>query len=397
MNLELHILQSFGPSNLNRDDTGSPKDAIFGGVRRARISSQCLKRSIRRHPSFQERIQAAGGDVGKRTKLIEEELAKKLLEAGVTENGAHAVSAALVYLLGLNFDKKSVAEGKPRTQYLLYLGENEIRDLAHIGARQDVQDAIIENFKRCKDDLEKLKDSVAKEKTLKDIGKELKEVVGSSRLEARAYAADIALFGRMVADDKTMNVDAACQVAHAISTHKASMEIDFYTAVDDFNIEDSGAGMMGTMEYNSSCYYRYANVDVALLSDNLAHNRDLLNATLRGFVEASIKAIPTGKQNSTAAQNAPVYAKVILRNDGFPWALTGAFSRPVSVSPSEDSSLEEKSIGRLEEYLNDLKRVYGEGGIVFESCFSVVGDKRGSLAELLEGLDRALVGMGKNK
>ena len=101
-------------------------------------------------------------------------------------------------------------------------------------------------------------------KAVIQVAKELKKLI--SRKD-KVYAADIALFGRMVADDKAMNVDASCQVAHSISTHPLDTEVDYFTAVDDLKEtdDDAGAAMIDQVELNGSCHYRYLNIDIASL------------------------------------------------------------------------------------------------------------------------------------
>lgn len=388
MNLEMHVLQNFVPSNLNRDDTGTPKDCVFGGVRRARISSQCLKRSIRLHPAFAARVEEAGGDIGKRTKLIRDEIAKVLTADGTAEGTARAAAAGIVNLLGLKFENSKAVDAKAKTQYLLYLGENEVRELAELAMRPEILEVAESAYTDHGDDWEKIAETFGKAKSLGDVNKEVKNVVNNSRLGARAYAADIALFGRMIADDKNMNVDAACQVAHAISTNRADIDIDFYTAVDDFNQDDAGAGMMGTSEFTSSCFYRYINLDLDKLQENLAHNQDLLRAAVLGFVEAAVKAVPSGKQNSSAAHNPPSYVRVIVRDDGFPWSLAGAFSDPVRPDERKSLSLERVSADRLESYLEQLKSAYGDEGLKYDEFFSTLkGKDGGSMKDQFEKLE----------
>jgi CRISPR system Cascade subunit CasC len=336
LHLELHIIQNFAPNNLNRDDVGSPKECVFGGVRRARISSQALKRSMRTHPTFQNAIRAAGGDVGIRTRLLKTELDRKLAEMGESDEDARDVMTSFLIedAFGLKLNEKRQGE----TQYLLYVGRNELDLLA--GALQQHREEILGGDQD------------------KQLKKDLKGIVSG---KGKAYAADVALFGRMVADDKTMNVDATCQVAHSISTHEVMTDIDYFTAVDDLNPEsETGAGMIGQVELNGSCHYRYLNVDVASLQHNLGHNGDLTSATVGALVEAALLAIPTGKQNSTAAHNMPHYATVLIREDGRLWSLAGAFSKPVAVNDLKGSSFEEVSVSRLDAYLNELERAYGE-------------------------------------
>jgi len=184
-------------------------------------------------------------------------------------------------------------------------------------------------------------------------------------------------------------VDAACQVAHAISTHKVEMEMDYFTAVDDLLPEgESGSDMIGTVEFNSSCFYRYANIDLEKLAYNLGDtNGDQLTSTVKGFIKASVMAVPTGKQNSMAAQNPVGYARVLLRNDGFPWSLANAFQTPVRATA--DKSPEAQSIERLESYYQKLAKVYGAEGVLCDKTMNLE-DCKVSLKNLLDAVGDAL-------
>jgi CRISPR system Cascade subunit CasC len=379
MIVELHIIQNFAPSNLNRDDTNAPKDCEFGGYRRARISSQCIKRSVRLHPAFTNTVKKAGGDIGIRTKRIKKKLCDLFTEIyKKAPEEAEAVAVAVIDLLGLKLSEEE------KTEYLLYLGENEVAEIARIAATDW---EILEGFKPDKEKGKKKKESASNE--LRSIQSSLAAVVSKSRKEAKSYAADIALFGRMVADSKNMNVDAACQVAHAISTHKVEMEMDYFTAVDDLLPgEESGSDMIGVVEFNSSCFYRYSLIDVKKLEKNLGFNDDLLKAAVLGYLDASIKAIPTGKQNSMAAQNPAGYARVIVRRDGFPWSLANAFQKPMR--PSNDQSIEEASIAQLDDYFNRMSRTYGNGGIICDASINLYDSKSLPLKQMLENVTAAI-------
>ena len=361
LHLELHIIQNFAPSNLNRDDVGSPKECTFGGVRRARISSQALKRAMRKHQSFQEAVREAGGDLGVRTLQLKNELTKKLSAKGIND-GEERNTLADFFIkeaLKLKFSKKN----PDNTEYLLYIGQTDIENVAEM---------LYDN-----------RETIAKASDTKTIVKKLKGLVSSKH---KVYAADIALFGRMVADDKAMNVDASCQVAHSISTHPVETEIDYFTAVDDLKAmdleDDAGAGMIGQVELNGSCHYRYLNVDIVSLHENLGFHHDLTAATVGGLIVAAARAIPTGKQNSTAAQNPPHYIKAILREDGQLWSLAGAFSKPVRVLPNQDHSYEEKSVERLEDYLQKLTYAYGAPENAFDQKIEL-GSQDGTSLEKL--------------
>ncbi len=373
MIVELHIIQNFAPSNLNRDDSNAPKDCEFGGYRRSRISSQCIKRSVRWHPAFQNAVREAGGDFGLRTKRVIGKVAEILVEKhGKNPVESQVIAEKIVTLLGVKRDDK-----KPeKTSILLFLGENELSDIAAIAAKN--WDAV------------KVKE-IGKE-VESALKKELRSLVGDERIKSGSYAADIALFGRMVADKnvKNMGVDAACQVAHALSTHKVEMEMDYFTAVDDLlPDEESGSDMIGIVEFNSSCFYRYSAIDLNKLNENLGFNSDLLTATVKGYIDASVKAVPTGKQNSMAAQNPPGYVRVLLRQNGFPWSLANAFQKPVYAS-RENGSLEEVSIAALEKYLTRLKSVYGESSIACDALFNLYAENTGSLEQLLNTVSASL-------
>lgn len=192
---------------------------------------------------------------------------------------------------------------------------------------------------------------------------EVRRILDASR------AADIALFGRMIADNKDLNVDAASQVAHAISIHVVATEFDFYTAVDDLKPQaESGADMLGTIDFNSACYYRYANVDLVQLAENLQGDLDLVQRTVRAWLLAFIHAVPSGKQNSTAARTMPDTLLGVVRDHGA-WNLANAFLRPVV---AEDIMAD--STDRLLEHFAKLRGFYGAEHIRTVSAASVSGE-----------------------
>jgi CRISPR system Cascade subunit CasC len=332
MFIELHILQSFAPSNLNRDDTGNPKDTEFGGVRRARISSQCIKRSIRNHPVF---TQTTRVDNALRTRWITRLLVKPLIEEGKPEDLAQSVAEAFATQYG--------QMEKGHTSVLLYLSNGEIKEAVHNLLRD--WDSIILNLKDNK--------SPVIEALAKEMFKQLKNRTG---------APDIAMFGRMLAEKPALNIDAACQVAHAISTHRVQMEIDYYTAVDELSTkEETGAGMIGVIPFNSACFYRYARVDWDQLVNNLGGEQELAKRTIEGFLRAAIAAVPTGKQNSFAAQNPPDFLLGVVRKDGSTWSLANAFEKPVK--PSREGGYMDASIAALDAYWGQLNKIYGSHNV----------------------------------
>ncbi len=360
MFIELHIIQNFAPANLNRDDTGSPKDCEFGGLRRARISSQCLKRAIRE--SFRTDKLISKEYLAERTKRLVETLAGRLKEQGKNEDEARRVAEAL--LNGVKLKVKD--DGK--TQYLLFLAEGEIKAIADLCAEN--WDKLIEVARPAAQEAEgeppvKKKSSKESKKADQDaVPKEIRDRMLA--LLNGGKAADLALFGRMLADLPEKNIDAASQVAHAISTNKVNLEFDFYTAVDDLKPDDmAGADMLGTVEYNSACFYRYSNIDLNQLQENLNNDLDLAHGTLKAFIRASVAAIPTGKQNSMAAQNPPLFVLAVARKSGL-WSLTNAFVKPVR--PNSEGDLVENSISALDQHWGQLTAMYGDDQII-DKCY----------------------------
>jgi CRISPR system Cascade subunit CasC len=190
------------------------------------------------------------------------------------------------------------------------------------------------------------------------VAKIVTDIAGNTK--KRATAPDIALFGRMLADRPETNVDAACQVAHAISTHRVSMDIDFFTAVDDLQPGgETGAGMMGVTGFNSATFYRYARLDWDQLVKNLYGQTDTARQGVEGFLRAAVDAIPTGKQNSFAAHNPPSFLLGVARPRGMGWSLANAFERPVSGGMS---GLVGPSVEALDAYWGRLAQVYGFEG-----------------------------------
>lgn len=345
MKIELHLLQSFPPSNLNRDDSGMPKDCEFGGYRRARISSQCIKRSVRYSERFAERM---NNRIGKRTKNSLGKLKKQLENRGIEEENADKVARVVLEEVAGELDEKD------RTSVLFYTDDTELGFLAEVVNKY--KDEIIE--------LNETIENAEKEKEVKKEKKELKSIIKKISKEFFKEHAnsidsvDIALFGRMLANTPTMKIDAACQVAHAISTNKVSMEFDYFTAVDDLNPEEeTGAGMIGSTAFNSACYYRYSVIDMKQLLHNLGNKAELAKQGVLGFIEGSIFAVPTGKINAFAHDAQPDFVMVVIRENDAPANLANAFEKPVS--PESELSLAESSIKRLDDYWKRLNNMYG--------------------------------------
>ncbi len=327
MFIELHMIQSFSPANLNRDDTNNPKDCEFGGVRRARISSQCIKRAIRTSPVFEE---TTGVDIGMRTKYLVDLLGKRLIAAGKPDDKVAEVLTSFVPQFVSKLDK-----GNAKTAVLLYVSQSEL---------ESVTQALLDRWDALPGEGEKVAKALVKEH------------------KGHTSAPDIALFGRMLAEKPELGLEAACQVAHAISTHRVTMEMDFYTAVDDLNPEDTaGAGMMGFVGFDSACFYRYARIDWRQLCKNLNEDSALARRAVEGFLRAAVAAVPSGKQNSFAANNPPSLLLAVVRRDGMGWSLANAFERPVSAG--REGGLVAPSVKALDGYWNQLCQTYGTSSL----------------------------------
>lgn len=308
--VDIHVLQNVPPSCINRDDTNSPKTAKYGGVVRARVSSQSWKHAMR--DMFREDFEE--DKLGKRTKKVPEQIAKEIMkkDSSIDKEKAEQLAKDVFKASGFKLDKNG------NSPVLLFFSDAQISAWAELA------------IKGCGDKPECI-----------------------AELSKSPAVVDIALFGRMVASEPTLKVDAAAQVAHAISTHAVHNEYDFFTAVDDLQKDDEpGAGQLGTVEFNSSTLYRYATVNARELAKNLG------NASadaIRGFVEAFIRSMPTGRQNPFANRTVPDFVYIAIRNDQ-PINLVGAFEKPVS---GKNGGYLEESEKKFEEYAAEVYEKYG--------------------------------------
>lgn len=424
--IEVHLIQNFAPSNLNRDDTGQPKSAIFGGFRRARISSQCGKRAAR--DWWRERGTVIVGDRTKRLQqLIDSKLAKdeefkeKVADEGDRKDGIRVFTDAYYAAA----DRKN----PDKTSVLIFIGPNEV-DVCAQAIKESWDDKTNDVTKKGKQSTETVKGIASIVKEVRDFDAKNASKKGSSedqndvaeqpeseqagdneaaekagdkkkpkrpklnplkeiedRIKMAQVSADIALFGRMLAEQPGRNTDGSCQVAHPISTHKVDMEMDYFTAVDDLNpAESTGAGMIGVVGFNSACYYRYALVDRDQLARNLARKTERSNGrwtreleakdyedadkVIKAFLEAMVYAIPTGKQNSFAAQNLPTFGMFVRRKDGVPISLANAFAKPIRPR-KDDEDIVGLSVAALTEHWGQLENVYGKQGVEVTSCFHI--------------------------
>lgn len=336
--IDLHVLQNVPPSCLNRDDTGSPKSAIYGGVRRARVSSQSWKRAMRL--AFRDHFDTA--ELGHRTKRVYEMISEEICRLQPDIPADDALKKAKAVL-----DKVSVKASKTKGK------ENELAALFFIGAQQAKNLAAL----------------ALDEADVKQIQEALK----------KNNAVDVALFGRMVADDPKLNCDACAQVAHAISTHKVENEYDFFTAVDDFFADDierqdhAGAGHMGTVEFNSATLYRYATVSVHGLYEELGGDAAALSKAIREFARAFVRSMPTGKQNTFAANTHPDAVLACVRTDR-PLSFASAFETPIrgmddkGILPNSATALEKYALGVYGDFCLTPEKSYVAGRYLGKLC-----------------------------
>jgi CRISPR system Cascade subunit CasC len=320
--VDIHILQTVPPSCINRDDTGTPKTAVYGGVTRARVSSQSWKKAVR--DMFREEL--AEGEVGVRTKRIADMVVKEIrtLNPLCGESDARAAAERVLQLAGLQ--EKSTKAGKDAP--LFFMSVSQAKALAELVVKSKIWGSDDKDAKK------------------KEMDKKAQEAAQKALIDNPAI--DIALFGRMVADDPGLNTDAAAQVAHAISTHKVENEFDYFTAVDDFPVEekaDAGAGMIGTVEFNSSTLYRYATVAVHDLRKKLGVSAP---KAVGNFVDAFARSMPTGKQNTFANRTIPGAMLVTVRKDQ-PINFVGAFESAVK----PENGYFAGSVERLTEKINE--------------------------------------------
>ena len=378
MNLiELHILQSFPVPCLNRDDLGAPKSARFGGVERARVSSQCWKRAVRElaHETMPELFGAS------RSKILGPAIEKAAKELGADDQFASQVKEIALIALG----KDGNHDGWVKTLFFFSPAsmKNAVRHLVDSEKKETFQTVI----ETC---------SSADKKKAEKARKEAKSIAASFIAafgEKVTDAADIALFGRMVADDASQTVEGAALFSHALSTHAVRSELDFFSAVDDEkkDADDAGAGQIGTIEYSSACYYRYVGINLDLLKKSNLFDQSQIKAVLENFIKAAILANPSARKNSMFGQGLPSYV-LAVRRKGQPLSLANAFEKPVEAK--RGSGYVGPSIDVLKKEWNDLKAAFGvDGGVECE----IEKGKEGTeslpdvVAKLLDGIDNDAV------
>lgn len=344
--LQLHLLTAYPPSNLNRDDTGRPKTVVFGDAPRLRVSSQSLKRAWRTSPVFAERL---GERVGKRTQRLGEKVYDRLIRGGMAPDAALETAKRIAGVFGkLDDDAKKPAY---------------IRQLAFVSPEEEQR-------------AYELADRALKGESI--------EPSEESLLVTTDGAADIAMFGRMLADSPAYNREAAVQVAHAITTHRAAVEDDYYVAVDDLKNpaehDDVGTSFIGVQEYGAGLFYLYACVDCDLLAKNLGDDAALARDALDALVACAATVSPRGKQASFASRARAMYM-MAERGGQQPRTLAAAFLKPVAAGAN---GIAEASIASLAAFRDNLDRVYGVCADARMEMVATPERAEGSLADLVE-------------
>ncbi len=330
MLIEIHMLKNYGPANLNRDDTNAPKTCMFGGVPRARISSQCLKRSWRTSELFREEI--GSSLLGIRTRKLPDLVGEELTRRGLSDKEIEGVKKNLTGIGNKN--SKETEDGKTK-QIILYSPED-------ITVLADTIERKLKNGEKI---------------STKDLEAELKKD------SKRSLSVDMALFGRMVTSDAFADVEASMQVAHAVSTNKVYMESDYFTAVDDLifgGSDDSGSAMIGDVDYNSSCYYIYGSVDTAKLMDNLSGHenaKEITNALIKTLIKTMAFANPSGKQNTFAAHSLPSAILIECKDVNIPVSYINGFEE--AAYASREGGLIFNSIRKLAKEVQKIQEGYG--------------------------------------
>jgi len=339
MLIEIHAIQNHSPANLNRDDLGAPKTCYFGGLLRSRISSQCIKRSIRMSEEFKQLLG------GVRTRRLAQEVTKSSTDPKEFERAMQ-----ILKLCGIAPKEKKKKKGgedddiknDDKSAGLVYVSKKAISEMSTL-------------FKEKKSDSE--------------TAKKFAELIAK-----HTDVPDMALFGRMLEPKKPkdeeggkkskeggvwkgldLTVEASLQVAHAISTHEARPEVDYFVAADDVKGEDAGAGYVDEAMFASACFYKYFSIHWETLVENLKDNKKLAAHTVGAFIRGAALTNPTGKQNSFAAHNPPDGMLIEIKNT--PISYANAFAKPVNQS---DRDIISQSIAQLGQYIHDMDSGYGK-------------------------------------
>jgi len=343
--LQLHLLTAYPPANLNRDDNGQPKTAIFGGVQRLRVSSQSLKRAWRTSEVFANRLEH---HIGERTQRLGQVILEYLRGKGMEEKKALSTARAIAELFGKPKPEKD--DNPAFIEQLAFVSPEERKNALAFADRALAGETI--------------------------------EPKASDVLVKTDSAADIAMFGRMLADNPAFNREAAVQVAHGLSTHRIVIDDDYYVAVDDLkdpaSREDAGTSFIGVQEFAAGVFYLYICADLDLLVKNLNGDRALAKAAVAALTEAAATVAPRGKQASFASRARASYILAETGSDQ-PRSLAAAFLKPIS----GDDDLAKTSAAKLVAFRDKLSKAYGDSKTASQTMDITGESASGTLADVL--------------
>jgi CRISPR system Cascade subunit CasC len=386
LKVEFHILQSFPVTCLNRDDVGAPKTAMVGGTTRARVSSQCWKRQVRLA------MKDLKVDIGIRTKLIHSLIYKACLDQGeaikavagktgksieeIADDCANAVAAVFIKKKKNNSEESDQSPddndaGPEKSDTLIFVSNSEIQKIATALKENDFKTT----FEKSKIDKKSGKEKIEKV----DIAKKIEDLLRNPKFNLDGL--DIALFGRMVAQAATLNVEAAASFAHAISTHKVTNEVEFFTALDDHPNAPVGSAHMGSLEFNSATYYRYVSLDIGQLHQSLCGQN--IPEAVSAFVKALYVAVPSARQTTQSGASPWEFAKVLVRRGQ---RLQAPFETAVK---AKDGGFLEASKKDLSEYLSKKEKLAGSlfGKV---DAFTFGEDENFSIDKLADAINGAI-------
>jgi CRISPR system Cascade subunit CasC len=393
--LELHIIQSVPVACLNRDDLNSPKTAVFGGVQRARVSSQSWKRAIREMAKKVDDDNNSALFKGNRSRRLIYAIVTRLKKKSVDENIAIIIAEHVADIIE-TLDSKKDADGFNKIKTQMFFSDLEYDSIVDAITKDVMANAAnvhkcVSALKTSEEEMKKIDDETKRKVKEKELDKLQKEMENSTKALKKAFgdkvirdaiksaqlkdAADIALFGRMVANDHSLTIEAASMFSHALSTHKVDNEIDFFAAVDDLQPKtEAGAGMTSTLEFNSATYYRFAalNLDMLADGDHLKNmTKEERQSVVRTFVEATIKAIPSARKNTMNGNTIPDYVLGVLREKGHPVQLVNAFESPMK----SNSGYAVDAIKRLNAEYADLQETWGINGVAMATIRKSVKER----------------------
>ncbi|NLW75031.1 MAG: CT1975-like protein [Euryarchaeota archaeon ADurb.Bin294] len=378
--IQIHMLASYPPSNLNRDDLGRPKTATVGGTQRIRVSSQSLKRSWRTSEAFSDALK---GTIGIRTKIMGVKIKKALVEGRLLSDILEGKESDPIRKI-VKDEKKASEWAEKISSHFGKLEGGKTKDTDKKTEKSD--EISSKNPLSHKQMVHFSPEEISGIDELLDRIADGQKVTDNDLIQLRLdhKAVDIALFGRMLADNAAYNTEAAVQVSHAITVHDTPVEDDYFTAVDDLNkLDDTvGAGHIGESEFGAGLFYTYICINRDLLNENLQSDSKLANQAIEALIRAASMVSPSGKQNSFASRS---YASYLLveKSTEQPRSLAAAFFKPVT-----GKDIYGDAVKSLEDLRDRMDKAYGTS--FKESSISMnVIDGTGSMADIISFISKS--------